>query len=106
MMKEQIIQAIQSQKMIRVAFQKETTGEYVTRNVMPYDIFPKTKKDSWYEEDYLLGYTDIHLPHSPHPFTTYLSNIRNLEVLDESFDGRVITQILKPRQAPIIQRNW
>lgn len=105
-MKEQIIQAIQSQHMIRVSFQKETTGEYVTRDVIPYDIFPKKKKDSWYEEDYLLGYTDIHLPHNPHPFATYLSNIRSLEALNESFDGQAVTQILKPKQPPFVSRNW
>ena len=105
-MKEKIIQAIQYQNMIRVSFQKETTGEYVTRDVMPYDLYPKKKKDSWYEEDFLLGYTDIHLPHTPHPFSTYLSNIRSIEILNESFDGRAIINILKPKQQPVVDRNW
>jgi hypothetical protein len=105
-MKDKIIQAIQSQNMIRVSFQKETTGEYVTRDVIPYDIYPRKKKDSWYEEDYILGYTDIHLSHNPHPFATYLSNIRSVETLSEKFDGRAITQILKPKEPPVVLRNW
>lgn len=106
MIKEQIIQSIQSQRMIRISFQKETTGEYAIRDVMPYDIFPKKKKGSWHEEDYILGYTDIHLSHTPHPFGTYLNNIRSVEILDESFDGRAITQILKPKHLPVVLRNW
>lgn len=105
-MKEQIIQAIQSQKMIRVSFRKETTGEYTTRDVMPYDIYPKKKENSWNEEDFLLGYTDIHLPHQPHIFSTYLSNIRSIDILDESFDGHTIVNILKLTKPPVIQRNW
>lgn len=105
-MKEQIIKAIQSQHIIRISFQKETTGEYVTRDIMPYDIFPQKKKGSWYEEDYLLGYSDYHLNHKPHPVATYLSNIRNIEVLLETFNGSEIIQILKPKQPPVVNRDW
>jgi len=106
MYKQTIISAIQSQQMIRVNFKKETTGEFVTRDIAPYDIFPQKKKDSTYEEDFLLGCTDIHFPHKAHPASTYLSNISSVDILNESFDGDQVRKILKPKERPNISRNW
>ncbi|MBI5126747.1 MAG: hypothetical protein HZA80_03225 [Candidatus Taylorbacteria bacterium] len=106
MHKQIIISAIQSQQMIRINFQKETTGEFVTRDIAPYDIFPKKKKNHYHEEDFLLGYADIHVPHGAHVVSTYLSNISSVEVLKESFDGREITRLVNPKEPPVIPRNW
>ena len=106
MHKQTIISAIQSQQMIRATFQKETTGEFVTRDFAPYDIFPKKKKNSYFEEDFLLGYADIHIPHDAHVVSTYVSNISSLQVLNESFDGREVSRIVNAKEPPMIQRSW
>lgn len=106
MYKQTIISAIQSQQMIRVNFKKETTGEFVTRDIAPYDVFPQKKKDGFFEEDYLLGLTDPHSPHKEHPACVYLSNISNVDILNEFFDGDEIKRILNPKKQPNIPRNW
>jgi hypothetical protein len=106
MHKQTIISAIQSQQMIRVNFQKETNDEFVTRDIAPYDIFPKKKKNSYFEEDFLLGYTDIHTPHDAHIVSMYLSNISNVILLAESFNGNDLTKHVNPKKPPVISRNW
>lgn len=106
MYKQTIISAIQSRRMIRVSFKKETTGESVTRDIAPYDIFPQKKKGGFFEEDYLLGFTDLHSPHKAHPASVYLSNISSVDILNESFDGGEIKRILNPKEQPNIPRSW
>lgn len=106
MNKQIIISAIQSQQMIQVSFQKETTGEFVTRDIAPYDIFAKKKKNAHFEEDFLLGYANIHTPYDAHIVSTYLSNISNVNALGQSFQGSEVTKLVNPKEPPVIPRNW
>lgn len=106
MYNQTIILAIQSQQMLSITFRKETDGSIVTREIAPYDIYPMKKKNSYFEEDYLLGYSDVHIPHGAHITSTYLSNIINLQILNTKFSGSDLVSFIKPKKSPLISRNW
>lgn len=101
-----IIEAIRNQKMLSIHFQKETTNEFVTRKVAPYDVYSGINKKSKMEDDVLLGYAIGDIYKNDHPVTIYLSSIQTLNVLNEAFDGQRIRRLLNIKDPPNISRNW
>jgi hypothetical protein len=106
MYKQQIIDAIQNQQMIKISFRREKDDNWVTRNVAPYDVYPRENKQSELTEDILLGYAEIDSGHEAHPVSIYLDNIQTVVGLNETFDGSEIRRLLKVKKAPYIPRNW
>jgi hypothetical protein len=106
MYKSTIIDAIQNQRMLRIWWQKETTGKDSECDIAPYDIFPKTKKGSFNERDLLLGLEYENTSYQNHPASIYLDAIKNIEVLNQYFDGSEVKRIINPKNHPLILRNW
>lgn len=106
MHKQIIIKAIKEQKKLSIYFKKETSGDYVTRKVSPYDVFPQAHAKTKFQEDILLGYADSDISHKPHPVSIYLKNIHSLVLLDESFNGSELRRILNVKENPNVTRNW
>ncbi len=106
MYKSDIIKAIENQLMIRIHWKKETTGQYSECDIAPYDIFPKTKKDSYRERDILLGVEHEKFGYKDHVANIYLDTIQSVNILNQNFDGNEIRRIINPKFNPVIQRNW
>jgi hypothetical protein len=105
MNKEQIIDAIQNQKWLRITFRRIQDGSYVTRIVAPYDIF--TQKSGEHKgEDKLLGYTKAHEDYQPGVISLYLKNILSIAETGEYFDGPTIRRLISPKEQAHIPRNW
>lgn len=105
MKKDEIISAIQYQQMLKISFRKETDGDWVTRQVAPYDIYPQSKKGEYFEQDILLGYARGDGLHRSHVVSIYLNNIQHIEPTSETFDGEEIRRLIKPKHQPNIERN-
>lgn len=106
MYKQVLIDAIQSENIVEVSFRKETTGAYVTRKVLPYDIFSQENKKAQSTDEVLLGYTEAGFDHSAHVIKIYLKDINNVTVLSEKFDGSSLQRLINPKDPPNISRNW
>lgn len=106
MKKDEIISAIQNQRILRISFRKETDGDWVTRIVAPYDVYKQTKSGEYFEQDILLGYAKGDALHRSHVVSIYLENIHSIETTDEKFDGDEIRRLIKPKHQPSIERNW
>ncbi len=106
MYKDSITQAIQSQQLVKISWQKETTGEYETAIFAPYDVYPFTKKGAWSSRDVMLGVEYENLSYQNHPAQIYLDTIQSVEILDETFNAWEVKRILNPKRQPNIQRNW
>jgi len=105
MYKQQIIEAIQEQKWLRITFQKKKDKQHVTRIIAPYDIFPQ-KTEDYKANDRLLGYTKAHENYKPGVISLYLDNILSVSETGEYFDGPTIRRLIKPKEPPYIQRYW
>lgn len=106
MYKQQIIDAIQNQQMLRITFRRESDDNWVMRNVAPYDVYPRENKKSGFTEDILLGYAEADFEHEAHAVSIYLDNIQTVSELDKKFNGEEIRRLLKVRRPPYISRNW
>lgn len=106
MYKSTLIEAIQNQQMLRIRWKKETTGQYSECDIAPYDVFPKSKKDSYIERDILLGVERERFGYKDHVASIYLDTIYSAEILNEHFDGNEIKRIINPKDGPVILRNW
>lgn len=106
MYKSNIIEAIQNKQMLRIKWKKETTGQYSECDISPYDVFPKSKKDSYRERDILLGVEYEKFGYKDHVANIYLDTIHNVEVLNQCFDGNEVKRIINPKLNPVIPRNW
>lgn len=106
MYKEQIIEAIQNQQMLKISFRREKDGNWVSRNVAPYDVYSRENKQSGFTEDILLGYAERDFEHEPHAVSIYLNNIQSVTALDQAFNGPEIRRLLKVKRSPNVPRNW
>jgi hypothetical protein len=104
--KQDIIRAIQNQKMLKIYFRKEKDDSSVSRNIAPYDVYPRENKQSGYAEDILLGYAEKDMEYEAHAVSIYLNNIQSITELDGNFDGPEIRRLLKVKRAPYVQRDW
>ena len=105
MHKQQIIEAIQNQKWLRITFQREKDDTDVIRIVAPYDVFPQDSgKHQW--EDRLIGYTKAHEDYQPGVISLYLNNILSISETEEHFDGPAIRRLIGPKEPPHIPRDW
>ena len=106
MYKQRIINAIQSQRMLRICFRRERDNNWVTRGVAPYDVYPRENKKIGFAEDILLSYAEADLEHKAHAVSIYLDNIQSITELDKKFNGEEIRRLLKVRRSPYVSRNW
>lgn len=106
MFKQKIIDAIHNQQILRISFRREGDGDWVTRNVAPYDVYPRQNKQSGFMEDILFGYAKRDFEHEAHVVSIYLNNMQTVSELAELFDGSEIRRLLGVKKAPYISRNW
>jgi len=106
MYKQQIINAIKNQQMLRISFRKETNGDWITRNVAPYDVFPQENKKRETIEDLLFGYAESDYEKNAHVVSIYISNIQSVNDLGKNFDGSQIRRLLKVKKTPYVTRDW
>jgi len=105
MFKQQIIDAIQNQEWLRITFQRKRDDAYVTRDVVPYDVFPQ-ESGKHEGEDRLTGYTKAHEDYQPGVISLYLNEIISVINTGEHFDGPTIRRLINPKRPPYIGRNW
>ncbi len=106
MYKQKIIEAIQNQQMLKISFRREKDDNWVSREVAPYDVYPRENKESGFMEDILFGYAERDFEHEPHIVSIYLNNIRSIDDINEAFDGPEIRRLLKVKKVPYVSRNW
>lgn len=106
MHKQDIINAIQLQKILKISFRREKDDNWITRNVAPYDVYPRENKQSGFTEDILLGYAERDFEHEAHVVSIYLNNIHSIIELSQTFNGSEIRRLLKVKKAPYVPRNW
>lgn len=106
MHKQKIIEAIQNQQTLKISFRREKDDNWVSRNVAPYDIYPRENKQSGFMEDILLGYAERDFEHEAHVVSIYLNNIQSVTELSQSFNGNEIRRLLKIKRPPYVSRNW
>ncbi len=101
-----LISAIQNQQMVEIQFRKETgQGEWVVREVAPYDVYDKTDKRGHIRR-IMLGYCWEHKDYKAAPIYVYLDTINRIELLNGKFDGLEIEKLINPKQSPNISRTW
>ena len=91
--------------MVQIDFVKETDGDWVRREVAPYDVFNKSDKNG-YNREVLLGYCWKHKDYKSGPMYVYLDTISNLILLNKNFNGKEVIRLISPRNYPNISRNW
>jgi hypothetical protein len=106
MYEQKIIEAIRDQQMLRISFRREKDNSWVSRNVAPYDVYPRENKQSGFMENILLGYAERDFEHEAHAVSIYLNNIQSITELNEAFNGSEIRRLLKVKNPPYIARNW
>lgn len=106
MYKQKIIEAIHNQQMLKITFRRESDDNWVTRDVAPYDVYPRENKQSGFMEDILLGYAEADFEHKAHAVSIYLDNVQSIIELDKRFNGAEIRRLLKVRRPPYVSRNW
>jgi hypothetical protein len=103
--KNLLMEAIKNQKMVDVNFRKESSREWVNREIAPYDIFEKEDKNG-VSREVLLGYCWDHGDGREDVIQVYLDNIDKVDLLEESFSGSEVEQLINPKKPPVISRNW
>ncbi len=106
MYKQKIIEAIQSQQMLKISFRREKDDNWVSRNVASYDVYPRENKQSGFMEDILLGYAERDFEHEAHAVSIYLNNVQSVTKLGQTFNGSEIRRLLKVKKPPYVSRNW
>lgn len=101
-MKDKFIGAIHNKKKIRLDFHSKEDGAVLTRTCAPMDYGPsqranvKDKSDRFHMWDY-------DSDEGRHTLSLKEEQIRNIEVLNESFEPR---EFVKWKTNWIVQRNW
>src|SRR3989344_2487394 len=102
---QKIIDAIKSQGMLEIIFNKESDGSISVKNVAPYDVYPKSDKNGL-TRDVLLGYAESDRQKEAHTIIIYLDNINKVTELNRFFDGNRIRFLIKAKKPPYIPRSW
>lgn len=92
--------------MLKITFRKESDDNWVSRNVAPYDVYPREHKQSGFIEDILFGYAERDFEHEAHAVSIYLNNVQSITETGETFNGPEIRRSLKIKRAPYVPRNW